>query len=99
MTYGAYNFIPAGKLDMSKIREIADLLLRSHTSLRMWDGHFARAYDEVPSCSYSHAEFYEAMNDAPDDLFMCEETGKLYVPCEHELMEFLGYRRDGRAAV
>lgn len=98
MTYGAYNFIPAGKLDMSKVHEIADLLLRIRCDIRIWDGRCAEAYGEVPSHAYSHADFYEAMGDAPDDLFRCEETGKLYVPCEHELMEFLGYRCDGRAA-
>ena len=99
MTYGAYNFIPAGKLDMSKVREIADLILGNMADIRIWDAVCTSAYGEVPSCVYDHAEFYRAMNEVDDDLFACEETGKLYIPCEHELMVFLGYRKDRRAAV
>jgi hypothetical protein len=36
---------------------------------------------------YSHAKFYETAN-SDADLFMCLETGKVYVPCENELFRY-----------
>jgi len=33
-------------------RTLADLLLRSHTQLRLWDRHFERCYQEKPVVNY-----------------------------------------------
>lgn len=91
MQYGSHDFTPHGKLDKSKFKSIANLNLRSHTELRLWDDYFARAYSEKPLVKYSHATFYAMMGNCDDDLFLCD-NGKIYIPCEHELMEFVGYR-------
>ena len=39
---------------------------------------------------YSHAGFYEASTDKTADIFRCVETGKNYLPGEHELFEYVG---------
>lgn len=89
--YGGYKFISAGKFDRRKFHTLANLRLRSHTELKLWDGYFAMAFNEEPSTQYNHEAFYEAMNNSEDDIFLCVEDLKFYVPCEHELMVFEGY--------
>ena len=39
---------------------------------------------------YSHSSFYEASPDKTADIFRCVETGKNYIPGEHELFEYVG---------
>lgn len=39
--------------------------------------------------SYNYKEFYNAMKNSEFDLFRCVDNGKLYVPGEHELFEFI----------
>ena len=39
---------------------------------------------------YSHASFYEASTVKTADIFRCVETGKNYLPGEHELFEYVG---------
>ena len=34
---------------------------------------------------YTWGGFYGASGDSECDLFMCEETGNVYIPCENEL--------------
>lgn len=38
---------------------------------------------------YSHEGFYAASTDKACDIFRCVENGKLYVPCEYELQEYM----------
>lgn len=38
---------------------------------------------------YSHKAFYAASDNDPCDIFRCIENDKLYIPCEHELFEFI----------
>lgn len=92
MKYGKHTFEPAGKLDQKKCKSIANIMLKSHnTNIKMRDDNFTKAYGEKPEKRYSHKEFYKAMGDVDADIFLCDD-GKQYIPCEHELMEFLGYR-------
>lgn len=91
MKYGKHDFTPIGKFDKRKIKSIANLNLLSHTELKMWDEHFTKCFNEIPDTFYKHSDFYAAMNECEDDLFLCD-NGKVYCPCEHELMEFIGYR-------
>lgn len=91
MRYGNHEFTPNGKLNKRKFKSLANLNLKSHTELKMWDDYFARAYKEEPDIKYNYREFYSAMEESEDDLFLCD-NGKVYIPCEHELMEFVGYR-------
>lgn len=37
---------------------------------------------------YSWEDFYTASGDREDDLFYCQETGRLYIPCQNELFIF-----------
>ena len=91
MRYGNHEFTPNGKLDKKKFKTLANLNLRSHTDLRMWDEYFAKEYGEEPDVNYDYQEFYAAMGNSNADLFSCD-NGKVYVPCNHELMEFVGYK-------
>lgn len=38
---------------------------------------------------YSHEEFYAASTDKEADIFLCLENQKEYVPCQHELQEYM----------
>ena len=81
--YGGYHFEPVGvfsqELSFSDItRETV-----SHTELGMTDGP-----DAVHP--YTHQAFFEAAHDVKADVFRCVETGKLYMPGEHELFEYIG---------
>ena len=89
-SYGAFHFVPYGKLRAGVT--LAEIDLRNRTELRLWDDYFTGAYGEIPSQNYSHKGFYEASGDSDKDIFLCLENWKLYVPCCHELMEFCGYR-------
>ena len=89
--YGEHYFKPNGKIDPVRGATLANINLRSHTELRMWDKYFATALCEEPAMWYEHDGFYTAMNDCDDDIFLCD-NGKQYIPCNHELMEFIGYR-------
>ena len=91
MKYGNHEFIPYGNLDKRKFKELWNLNLRSHTELKMWDLYFARIYGEEPDIVYSHIDFYIVMGNCEDDMFLCD-NGKVYIPCEHELMEFIDYQ-------
>ena len=42
---------------------------------------------------YSHGAFYEASTDKECDLFRCVENGKLYIPCENDLQEYIESKR------
>lgn len=39
--------------------------------------------------SYSYEEFYAASTDKRADIFFCLETMKQYVPCTHEMQEYV----------
>lgn len=89
--YGGHFFKPNGRLDPVKGTTLANIHLYSHTELKMWDKTSASAFKEQPAVLYDHDSFYAAMKNAKDDIFLCD-NGKQYIPCSHELMEFLGYR-------
>lgn len=44
---------------------------------------------EGQKAEYSHEGFYAASPDKACDIFRCVENGKLYVPCEYELQEYM----------
>lgn len=88
--FGNYTFKPNGKL--KKIDSICELILRTDRNLRIWDKQSEQFFNLPASKLYSHKSFYEAMGNSEDDLFLCIENGKTYLPCEHELFQFEGYR-------
>ena len=85
-TYGGLHFKGVGN---DKV-DIKDLV--SKNSLKMWD----TSYEDEPRYPYDHGDFYKAMGST-DDIFFCYETGRYYVPCEHEMMEYRNYpKAEGR---
>ena len=97
--YGGYHFEPAGKLDKDRIEGLAGVILRNRTELKIWDESSNEFYGEEASTQYTHQEFYAAMGNPDDDFFICTENGKTYLPCEHELMQFMGYRVNRKPAI
>jgi|GEM_PF-1959602 len=89
--FAGYHFLPDGKLEMEG-RTLSDLIFKNHTDLRLWDEGFAKCYGIEPVMKYDMNLFYTVMENSDADIFLCLEDGKRYVPCEHELMEFRGYR-------
>ena len=88
--YGRKHFIPYAKL--TKFENLAILLLRSDKELGFFDFEYPE-YGFIKKFPYSHAGFYDAMENSEADIFKCVENGKLYIPCEHELFIYEG-RRD-----
>lgn len=87
-TYAGYSFVPCGRIIPGRTD---DVILKSRTKLKLWDDYYTSHYNEQPKETYSPAKFYVAMNRAQSDFFYCD--GRIYIPGEHELMEFCGYKR------
>lgn len=88
--YAGHTFKPFDLFDKRKFKTLKNLNLVNHTELKLWDDNFAKAFNEKPVHIWNYNEFYNAMNNNVADIFLCDNN-KLYVPCEHELMEFRGY--------
>ena len=81
--YNGFYFEAVGKLpENSGIPDIARNTI-SKNELGMSDYEDGR----LP---YSHDSFYEASTAKTADIFRCVETGKNYLPGEHELFEYMG---------
>jgi hypothetical protein len=39
--------------------------------------------------TYAYEGFYEACGEKYYDLFRCEENGRIYIPCQNELFEYV----------
>ena len=60
-------------------------------------GIFREGYcrgEETGVVPYSHAAFYQASTEKEYDIFRCVENGKLYVPCEYGLQEYMEPQRN-----
>jgi hypothetical protein len=79
-TYQGFHFIPVMKLraDMD-LKEICEHQY-SERELAMSD--YDLRWVKHPWC---HESFYKACGAKEYDVFFCQETGKLYLPGEHEL--------------
>lgn len=80
-----YHFKPERKLRKDEKKDICTFSkhIKSDTELGMCD------YEVYwKKCNYSWKKFYEASCSCLD-VFRCIENGKFYVPCEHELFEFI----------
>lgn len=84
--YNSYHFEEERKLKKSEYKDIKAFSrhIRSDRELGMCDYKV-----DWKKHNYSHKAFYEASGDSQLDLFRCTENGKLYVPCNHELFEFI----------
>lgn len=81
--YGGFHFEAVGKLQENFNAQDIILNTRSHNELGISD------YEDGQH-PYSHSSFYEASTDKTADVFRCVETGKNYLPGEHELFEYVG---------
>ena len=81
--FQGYHFEPVGVFSQEMSFSDISRGTVSHTELNMSD-----APDALHP--YSHTRFYDAAHDVKADVFRCLETGKLYMPGDHELFEYVG---------
>lgn len=95
--YGGKHFIPVRQFtkkdgDLFKITH----RLRSDRELGFFQAdYYGKASKKV---DYSHKDFYAASTDKNCDIFRCIENGKLYVPCEYELQEYMEMPQKNRGS-
>lgn len=93
--YGGKHFVPVRQFtkedgDFYKITR----KLRSDLELGFFQADY---YGEgSKKVDYSHKDFYAASTDKTSDIFRCMENGKLYVPCEYELQEYMEIQQKNR---
>ena len=86
--YGGHHFIPVRQFtkredDFFKITR----RLRSDTDLGFFAAdYYGRGSQKFP---YSYDDFYAASTDKKCDIFRCVENGRLYVPCQYELQQYM----------
>ena len=84
--YGGKHFIPERQLK-GKENEFTEIAkkLRIDTEL----GFCKKGYAYESKFDYSYGRFYTAATDQDCDLFRCVENGKLYIPCQNDLQEYV----------
>ena len=86
--YGGYHFIPERQFTAAE-NNFASISRRQNLDI---DLGFCRENYAYPSkYPYSHESFYAASPDKTCDLFRCVENGKLYIPCENDLQEYMEF--------
>ncbi|WP_457791419.1 hypothetical protein [Anaeromassilibacillus sp. SJQ-5] len=87
--YGGFHFIPERQLTAEE-----DFWEISHRQrIDQGLGFCIPGYIYESRYPYSHEAFYEAASDKDCDLFRCIENGKLYLPCENDLQEYIENKR------
>lgn len=89
--YGGYHFIPERQLT-SEEKDFANISKRQKLDIDL--GFCRENYAYPCKHHYSHDSFYAASPDKTCDLFRCVENGKLYIPCENDLQEYMEYDFD-----
>ena len=84
--YGGYHFIPERQFTAEE-NEFGKISRRLKPDTEM--GLCRERYAYESKYPYSHDGFYAASPDKDCDLFRCIENGKLYLPCENDLQEYL----------
>lgn len=84
--YGGYHFIPERRFT-EKEDSFAAISRRQRIDREL--GLCKPEYSYESKYPYSHDSFYAASSDKECDLFRCVENGKLYVPCENDLQEYM----------
>lgn len=85
--YGGPHFIPERKLTAKENDYHVGSVL---TGISAFVGLVMLTKAKHP---YSHEAFYEASPEKECDLFRCVENGKLYIPCENDLQEYIENKR------
>ena len=89
--YLGYNFIPVEKLTDDQI-ELGNINEHIQSDIEL--GFSTYDWWENKK-DYSYEGFYDASGNADYDIFKCLENGKLYIPGENELFEYV-YKEDSR---
>ncbi len=84
--YGGYHFTPERQLTQS---ESSLSSISKHQRIDTELGFCKEDYAYESKFGYSYESFYEAATEKEFDLFRCEENGKLYIPCENDLQEYV----------
>lgn len=84
--YGGYHFIPERALT-AKENDFFKISRRLRIDREL--GICKKGYAYPSKHPYSHQDFYRASTDKECDLFRCVETGRLYMPCENDLQEYM----------
>lgn len=89
--YGGYHFLPERRLTAEE-DNFASISKRQRLDVDM--GLCKENYAYPSKHPYSHEDFYAAATDKTCDLFRCVENGKLYIPCENDLQEYVEQKDD-----
>jgi hypothetical protein len=88
--YQGYHFEPVGKVKgdfFSITRNCADPLFSKNDK---WQNDWWNANALFRACdAYSHEGFYLAAQ-SEDDIFLCKEDRKVYIPAENYLFRYMG---------
>lgn len=84
--YGGYHFIPERQFSVNE-NDFSYISRRQRMDRAL--GFCEPGYAYESKFPYSHKSFYAASPDKECDLFRCVENGRLYLPCEHDLQEYV----------
>ena len=84
--YGGYHFIPERCFTKGEDNFFA-ISRRQRIDKEL--GFCRPGYSYESKYPYSHEGFYAASPDKECDLFRCVENGKLYLPCQNDLQEYV----------
>ncbi len=84
--YGGLHFVPERKLTGKSSSFFA---ISKHLRMDVELGLCKDNYAYPSKYPYSYQDFMNASTERDCDLFRCVENGKLYIPCENDLQEYL----------
>lgn len=84
--YGGYHFTPERQLTR---KESSLSSISKHQWIDTELGFCKKGYVYDSKVDYSYESFYAAATEKEFDLFRCVENGKLYIPCENDLQEYV----------
>lgn len=84
--YGGYHFTPVRQFT-KKENALTKIAQKLRTDIEL--GFCKKGYAYQSKFNYANSDFYVASTDKNCDIFRCEENGKLYVPCENDLQEYI----------
>lgn len=91
--YGGYHFIPERQLSAQE-NDFHAISVRLKIDREL--GLCRSNYEYTSKADYSYEAFYAASPDKDCDLFRCVENGKLYIPCNNDLQEYMERPTKGR---
>lgn len=88
--YGGFHFIPERKFTAAE-NDLFKISRKQRIDRQL--GFCIPGYIYESKYIYSYESFYEAATDKKCDLFRCVENGKLYLPCQNDLQEYIENKR------